>query len=168
LDDIISGQRPNHDKSELGYNHIENGSSSKMIDQESQQNNNSHRQKPHKRTWIRKKNQYRNEECTLALQYKHKKCGWYVDSGFSKNMIGDEDKFLTLRKERYGSISIGSDDSTRIIGKGTFRIGNKGTEAENVLLVEDMKHNIISVCKMCDQGHNVILDSQKCKIRKAG
>jgi hypothetical protein len=29
---------------------------------ESQQNNNSHRQEPQKRTWIRKKDQYRNEE----------------------------------------------------------------------------------------------------------
>jgi hypothetical protein len=29
LDDIISSQRPNHDKSGLGYNQIENGSRSK-------------------------------------------------------------------------------------------------------------------------------------------
>jgi hypothetical protein len=29
LDDIISSQRPNHDKSRLGYNQIEKGSSSK-------------------------------------------------------------------------------------------------------------------------------------------
>jgi hypothetical protein len=54
---------------------------------EPQQNNKSHRQEPHKRTWIRKKNQYSNEEFTLALQAKHKKCGWYVDSGYSKHMI---------------------------------------------------------------------------------
>jgi hypothetical protein len=33
LDDIINGQRPNHDRSELGYNQIENRSSSKAIDQ---------------------------------------------------------------------------------------------------------------------------------------
>jgi hypothetical protein len=52
---------------------------------EPQQNNNSHRQEPQKRTWIRKKNQYSNEECTLALQAKKKKRGWYVDSGCSKH-----------------------------------------------------------------------------------
>jgi hypothetical protein len=34
LDDIISTQRPNHDKSGLGYNQNEKGSISKMIDQE--------------------------------------------------------------------------------------------------------------------------------------
>jgi hypothetical protein len=99
---------------------------------EPQQNNNSHRQEPQKRTWIRKQNQYNNEECTLALQAKHKKRGWYVE----------------------------------IIGKCIVIFGNKNTKAENILLVEDMKHNILSVSQICDQCHKVTFDSQKCKIRK--
>ncbi|WP_439098925.1 hypothetical protein [Acinetobacter johnsonii] len=53
-----------------------------------------------------------------------------------------------------------------MIGKGTIRIGNKNTKAENVLLVEDMKHNILSVSKMRDQGLKITFDSQKCEIRK--
>jgi transposase InsO family protein len=83
-------------------------------------------------------------------------------------MTGDRDKFLTLRKERDGSVSFGNDDSSKIIGKGIVRIGNKNEKAENVLLVEDMKHNLLSVSQMCDQGHKVTLDSQKCEIRKEG
>jgi hypothetical protein len=47
-------------------------------------------------TWIRKKDQYSNGECTIALQAKQKKLGLYVDSGYSKDMTGDRDKFLTL------------------------------------------------------------------------
>jgi hypothetical protein len=81
-------------------------------------------------------------------------------------MTGDKYKFLTLRKEIYGSISFENDDSTKIIGKGTIRIENKNTKAEYVLLVEDMKHNLLSVIQMCDQGHKVNFDSQKCYIRK--
>jgi hypothetical protein len=135
---------------------------------EPKQNHNSHRQEPQKRTWIRKENQYSNEECTLALQAKKKKCGWYVDSGCSKHMTGDRDMFLTLRKERDGSVSFGNDDSAKIIGKGIVRIGNKNTKEENVLLVEDMKHNLLSVSQMCYQGHKVTFDSQKCEIRKEG
>jgi hypothetical protein len=65
---------------------------------EPQLNNNSHRQEPQKTTWIRKQDQYNNEECTVSLQDKKKKHGWYVDSGCSKHMTGDKDKFLTLRK----------------------------------------------------------------------
>jgi hypothetical protein len=65
---------------------------------EPQQNNNNHRHEPQKRTRIRKQNQYNNEECTLSLQAKQKKRGWYVDSGCSKHMTSDRDKFLTLRE----------------------------------------------------------------------
>jgi hypothetical protein len=123
---------------------------------------------PQKMTSIRKQDQYRNEECTVALQAKQKKRGWYVDSGCSKHMTGDRENFLTLRKERDGSVSFGNDDSSKIIGKGTIQIGNKNEKAENVLLIEYMKHNILSVSQMCDQGHKVTFDSKKCEIRKEG
>jgi hypothetical protein len=81
-------------------------------------------------------------------------------------MTCDRDMFLTLRKERDGPVGFGNDDSTKIIGKCIVRIGNKNTKAENVLLVEDMKHNLLSVSQMCDQGHKVTFDSQKHEIRK--
>jgi hypothetical protein len=31
-----------------------------------------------------------------------------------------------------------------------------------------MKHNILSVSQMYDQGHKVTFDSQKCELRKEG
>jgi hypothetical protein len=86
---------------------------------EPQQNNNSHRHEPHKMTWIRKQDQYNSEECTITLQSKKNKLSWYVESGCSKHMIGYRDKFLTLQKERDGSVSFRNDDSTKIIGKET-------------------------------------------------
>jgi hypothetical protein len=49
---------------------------------------------------------------------------------------------------------------------GIVRIGKKDTNEKNVLLVEDMKHNILSVSQMCDQGHKLVFDSQKGEIRK--
>jgi hypothetical protein len=63
---------------------------------EPQHNNNNHRQEPQKMTWIRNQDQYNNEECTVSLQDKKKKHYWYVDSGCSKHMTDDKDKFLTL------------------------------------------------------------------------
>jgi hypothetical protein len=86
---------------------------------EPQQNNNSHRQEPHKMTWIRKQDQYSSEECTVALQAKHKKHNLYIDNGCSKHMTGDRDKFLTLQKKRNGLVSFENDNSTKIIGEGT-------------------------------------------------
>jgi hypothetical protein len=74
-------------------------------------------------------------------------------------MTGDKDKFLTLRKEKDGPVSFGNDNSSKIIGEGTVRIGNKNEKGQNVLLVEDMKHNLLSVSQMCDQGHKLTFDS---------
>jgi hypothetical protein len=101
------------------FGHVAKDCRMTVLPKEPQQNNNSHRQEPQKMTWIRKQDQYSNEECTIALTTKKKKRGWYVDSGCSKHMTGDRDKFLTLRKERDGSVSFENDDSAKIIGKGT-------------------------------------------------
>jgi hypothetical protein len=83
-------------------------------------------------------------------------------------MTGDRDRFLSLIKETDGSVSFRNDDSAKTIGEGTVRIGNKNTKEKNVLLVEYMKHNLISVIQMCDQGHKVTANSQKYEIRKEG
>jgi hypothetical protein len=75
-------------------------------------------------------------------------------------MTGDKNKFVTLKKEKEGSVTFGNDNSTKIIGKGTVSLGNKDVVAENVLLVENMKHNLLSVSQMCDQGHTLIFNSK--------
>ena len=72
-------------------------------------------------------------------------------------MIGDKDKFLTLRKEKNGLVSFGNDKSSKIIGEGIVRIGNKNEKAQNVLLVEDMKHNILSVSQIVTKVINLLL-----------
>jgi hypothetical protein len=81
-------------------------------------------------------------------------------------MTSDKDRFLTLKKERDGSFSFGNDNSTKIIGRGTVKLGSKDFTGENVLLIEDMKHNLLSVSQMCDQGHKLVFESHKCEIRK--
>jgi len=83
-------------------------------------------------------------------------------------MTCNNDGFLTLKKEIYGLISFGNDNLVKIIGKGTVKIGSKYVIAENVLLVENMKHNLLSVSQMCDQRHTLLFDSKKCDIRKEG
>ena len=84
------------------FGHVAKNCKMTVAPKEPQQNNISHRQEARKTTWIRKQDQYSNEECTVALQSKQKKHGWYVDSGCSKHMIGDRDRILTLRNERDG------------------------------------------------------------------
>jgi hypothetical protein len=66
------------------------------------------------------------------------------------------------------SISFGNDNSAKIIGRGTIKLERKDSKVENVLLVEDMKNNLLTVTRMFDQGHKILLDLEKCEIRKEG
>ena len=101
----------------------------------------------------------------IALCVKEKKNIWHIDSGCSKHMTGDPNKFIRLRKYNKGKVTFGDNMPSKIIGKGIPTINNK-INAENVLLVEDLKPNILSVSKTCDQGNIYTFDSEKCEIRK--
>jgi hypothetical protein len=54
----------------------------------------------------------------------------------------------------------------KILGKGTVSLGNNKTKEKDVLLVENIKLNLLSVSHTCDQGHILTFNSQKCEIRK--
>ena len=74
-------------------------------------------------------------------------------------MTGDQNKFIKLTKKEKGSVTFGDNLSGKILGKGIVTLGNKKNKEENVLLVENMKPNILSVSQNCDQGHILIFES---------
>jgi hypothetical protein len=116
--------------------------------------------------WKRKEIPH-NENCRIALVAKECKeeYEWLIDSGCSSHMTGDQSKFVIL-KTKGGNVAFGDDSSTKILGKGTLKLGSENVKAGKVLLVEDLKHNILSVRKICDQGYTLMFDSRKCKIRE--
>ena len=86
---------------------------------------------------------------------------WYVDSGCSKHMTGDKERFVSLKKDK-GLVMFGDSKSAKVIGKGNVRLSSKGCEAKDVLLVENMKHNMLSVSQMCDQRHELLFTAKEC------
>lgn len=64
---------------------------------------------------------------------------WYIDSGFTKNMYGDKKKFLSLKKDKGGSITFGNNSPVGIMGKGTIVLEKGKTKAQNVLYVDGIK-----------------------------
>ena len=95
-----------------------------------------------------------------------KKNLWHIDSGCSKHMTGYPNKFIILRRYQTGKVTFGDNISSKIIGKGTIAIRDSKIKAENVLLIENLKPNILNVSQTCDQGHICIFDYEKCEIRK--
>ena len=104
-------------------------------------------------------------ECSLALCASEKQNLWHMDSRCSKHMTGDPTKFLSLKRKQKGKVTCGDNISSRIIGKGTMVIRDK-MKVENVILVEKLKPNPLSVSQTCDQGHICKFDSKKCEIKR--
>ena len=53
-----------------------------------------------------------------------------------------------------------------MIGKGRISLKNERTKAKNVSLVEGLKHNLLIVSQVCDQGHILTFNSRNYDIRK--
>jgi hypothetical protein len=108
-----------------------------------------------------------NENCQITLAAKECKeeYEWFIDSGCSSHMTGYQRKFASM-KNKGGNVTFGDDSSTKILGKGIVNIGSENVKERKVLLVEYLKHNLLSVSKICDQGYTLTFDSRKCKIRE--
>ena len=78
-----------------------------------------------------------------------------MGSGCSRYMIGDELKFAFLTKRTRAYVTFEDNGKGRIIGHGL--IGNNSSSiTKNVLLVDGLKHNILSIIQLCDKGFKVI------------
>ncbi|MCH79648.1 phytoalexin-deficient 4-2 protein [Trifolium medium] len=103
------------------------------------------------------------EECLLAT----KKKSWYLDSGCSRHMTRDRQNFLSFEEKEGGSVTFGNNEQASIKGKGIIGKVNSA-KIENVHYVEGLKHNLISIGQLCDDGLKVIFKPNTCEIRKSG
>jgi hypothetical protein len=69
-------------------------------------------------------------------------------------MKGDRTNFITMKKNE-GSATFGDNGRSKIIGKGTLILDDGRAKVKNVIRVKNLKHNILSVIKMCDQGNTL-------------
>ena len=96
----------------------------------------------------------------------YKKDLWYLDIGCSRHMTGDKTKFAKLDLKKEGFLTYKDNNKGRILGNGV--IGNGSSfNIKNVLLVEGLKHNLISISQLCDKGFKVMFDPKNCFIYDA-
>ena len=80
-------------------------------------------------------------------------------------MTGDPSHFSMLTSKEEGYVTFGDNNKGKIIGKGT--IGNKfNFSIDDVLLVDGLKHNLLSISQLCDKGYIVRFESNMCIIEK--
>jgi hypothetical protein len=106
-----------------------------------------------------------DDQCGLVLSAQRQKNLWYIDSGCSKHMTGDKSKFLTLSENKSGNVTFGNDTPGKIKGKGMVSLSNDKGKLQDVLFVDGIKHNLLSVNQVCDKRCEVVFTSKDCKIK---
>ncbi|XP_062080830.1 uncharacterized protein LOC133785626 [Humulus lupulus] len=84
-------------------------------------------------------------------------------SGCSKHMTGDKDFLVNIRLMQCGEVTFGNGLAGNVIGMGTLNFEGL-PRLKNVMLVEGLRANLLSVSQICDQGYTVNFDSNRCYV----
>ncbi|XP_050895540.1 uncharacterized protein LOC127102179 [Lathyrus oleraceus] len=88
---------------------------------------------------------------------------WFLDSGFSRHMTGDISLFIDFTPKKKVFVTYGDNNKGAILGKGS--VGNpSSTNIYDVILVEGLKHNLISISQLCDKGYKITFTNTCCII----
>ena len=79
-------------------------------------------------------------------------------------MTRDESKFGFLTKKNGGYVTFGDNAKEKIIGQGNIS-NDISSLIESVLLVDGLKHNLLSISQLCDEGFKVIFEASHCIIK---
>src|ERR1044072_7547557 len=88
---------------------------------------------------------------------------WFLDSGCSRHMTGERHLFQRLELNAGGVVGFGGNQKGKIIGSGTIGYV-KSSSIKNVLLVEGLMHNLLSISQLADNGYDVLFNQKSCKV----
>nr|GFA34930.1 integrase, catalytic region, zinc finger, CCHC-type, peptidase aspartic, catalytic [Tanacetum cinerariifolium] len=88
---------------------------------------------------------------------------WYLNSGYSKHMIGDRSRLMNFVKKFIRTVRFGNDHFGAIMGYGDYVIGN--SVISRVYYVEGLGHNLFSVRQFYDSDLEVAFQKQSCYVR---
>src|ERR1044072_7907454 len=88
---------------------------------------------------------------------------WYFDSGCSRHMTGMKNFLTNLKAYATNYVTFGDGAKGKI--KGIGKICRAGSpHLDNVLLVEGLTANLISISQLCDQGLEVKFSLEECVV----
>ena len=78
-------------------------------------------------------------------------------------MTGDKSKFCLLTESDGGQVTFGGNSKIKIIS--SKKVGkNLSSCIDDVMLVEGLAYNILSISQLCDKRHKVLFDNEACTI----
>ena len=88
-------------------------------------------------------------------------CLWYLDNDCSRHMIGDRSLFKVFESKKGGNVTFSDGSKSRIKGKGIISLPRL-LDIANVLYVESLRVNLLSISQICDQDFMVLVSKEKC------
>ena len=114
----------------------------------------------------RSKKSKNNDKASIAAVFNvetAKTSEWYIDRGATSHMCCEKGKFCDITPAPKQKVRLGTDETAKIEGNGTVRIevptleGSKKVRLENTLCVLELRTNFLSITKIVDSGHKVIV-----------
>lgn len=88
---------------------------------------------------------------------------WILDSGCSRHMTGNPEILKDITYQDGGLVNFGDNSKGYVVGIGN--VGNSKTLLiSDVLLVRNLKHNLLSISQLCDKGFKINFGKDKCHI----
>ena len=90
-------------------------------------------------------------------------CLWYLDSGCLRHMTRDRSLFKVFKSKGGGNVTFGDGSKSQIKGKGINSLPGL-LDIVNVLYVEGLRVNLLSISQICDQDFMVLFSKEKCLV----
>ncbi|CAL9006850.1 unnamed protein product [Prunus brigantina] len=83
---------------------------------------------------------------------------WYIDSGCSNHMTGDEGLLVNIQRNLNSKVKMGTGEVVPVAGKGTLVIKTKlgKKHIHEVMLVPGLEENLLSVGQMMEHGYHLV------------
>ncbi|XP_073030753.1 uncharacterized protein [Primulina eburnea] len=88
---------------------------------------------------------------------------WFLDSGCSRHMTRNKDLLSEIVNYKDQTITFGDNSKCRTVGKG--KIIHDKVIIKDVLLVENLCYNLISINQLCDKGYTVEFKKLLCTVK---
>ena len=90
-------------------------------------------------------------------------CLWYLDNDCSRHMTGDWSLFKVFESKKCGNVTFGDGSKSQIKGKGIISLPGR-PDIVNILYVEGLKVNLLSISQICDQDFIILFSKGKCLV----
>ena len=91
---------------------------------------------------------------------------WFLDSGCSNHMCGDQGRFIDLDESFSSTVKLGNNTRMNVEGKGNLKLILNGVTyvIKDVYYVPDLKNNLLSIGQLQQKGLSFLFQYDVCKV----